>query len=195
MKGLTRWFLVGVLLLNLSAAAAVIVGWLPSTFASTLDPAAADGKVEPDRDALQLLGRQMAQRLEELQRREAELDELYRSKEVQRRVQLLAEAQAAEEPQPQTEQAEGEDAEAAAFALLSRAYENMDPESAASALTKLAGLDQDAVVQLLGTWKPRTSGAILDALAQSSPEIAAELTYEIWKRGGKIVPPPADTDR
>ena len=63
-----------------------------------------------------------------------------------------------------------------------------DPASrriATVALAELAYLDQDAVVQLLMGWRPRTSGAILDALTQADPGLAASLSYEIWKRGGK----------
>ena len=66
-----------------------------------------------------------------------------------------------------------------------RAYENMEPESAALALAELAYLDQEAVVQLLISWQPRTSGAILDALTQADPMLAASLSYEIWRQGGK----------
>jgi hypothetical protein len=82
-----------------------------------------------------------------------------------------------------------------AFLRLQRAYESMEPESAAKALIALAGRDQEAVIELLMGWKPRTSGAILDAVTQSSPSLAADLSYEIWKRSGGTAGTPARTGR
>jgi hypothetical protein len=69
-----------------------------------------------------------------------------------------------------------------AFLRLLRAYENMEPESAAKALAELATRDRRAVVELVLGSKPRTSGAILDALTQTHPGLAADLSYEIWRR-------------
>jgi hypothetical protein len=70
-----------------------------------------------------------------------------------------------------------------AFLRLLHAYENMEPESAAKAIAELAAKDKEAVVQMMLGWKPRTSGQILDALTQFNPKLAAELSYEVWKRG------------
>jgi flagellar motility protein MotE (MotC chaperone) len=78
--------------------------------------------------------------------------------------------------------AKGSPAKSEAFTRLLRAYENMEPESAAKALAGLAVRDKEAVVQLLLGWKPRTSGAILDALTQINASLAADLSYEVWKR-------------
>jgi hypothetical protein len=82
-----------------------------------------------------------------------------------------------------------------AFLRLQRAYENMEPESAAKAAAALAARDKEAVIQLLMGWKPRTSGAILDALTQANPSLAADLSYEIWKRSGNPAKPAAETGR
>jgi hypothetical protein len=73
-------------------------------------------------------------------------------------------------------------AQADAFRRLLRAYENMEPESAARALAELAQRDRRAVVELVLGSKPRTSGAILDALTRTHPGLAADLSYEIWRR-------------
>jgi len=77
------------------------------------------------------------------------------------------------DPAPQTD----------AFRRLLRAYENMEPESAARALAELATRDRRAVVELILGSKARTSGAILDALTRTHPGLAADLSYEIWRRG------------
>jgi hypothetical protein len=61
----------------------------------------------------------------------------------------------------------------------------MEPESAARAVAGLAKKDNECVVQLLLGWKPRTSGQILDALTQLDPGLAAQLSYEVWKRSGE----------
>ena len=79
-------------------------------------------------------------------------------------------------------------AKSQAFVRLQRAYESMEPESAAKALVALAARDKEVVIDLLMGWKPRTSGAILDALTQNNAGLAADLSYEIWRRSGN----PAD---
>jgi len=197
MKKSVRGFLFIVLVLNAVGLAFLGGGGLPSTRAqeSVETPVEAEPEL-PQREALRLLGEQLAQRAELLTQREAEIEELLRGGEVLRKAGL--EVTSAEgptvEPAPTetttppttaTEvNAEPGPAERA-FAQLSRAYENMEPESAALALSELASIDQEAVVQLLSTWQPRTSGAILDALTQTHPALAAQLSYEIWKRSGK----------
>lgn len=145
-------------------------------------PAAAGSVPAPE--ALRLLGQQLAARVAELDRREAELEELLRGSEVLRRAGLLP----PEPPATQRVRAGAvthEQPETSAFQSLQRVYENMEPDSAARALAQLAARDKDAVVELLLGWKPRTSGAILDALAQANPALAADLSYEIWKRDGR----------
>jgi len=79
----------------------------------------------------------------------------------------------------------GTPAKVDAFTRLQRAYETMEPESAAKALNELATRDREAVVALVLGLKPRTSGAILDAVTQINPALAADLSYTIWKRSGK----------
>lgn len=147
--------------------------------------------------ALEALGRELTSRAEELDRRETELAEARRGAEVLALAGLdRGEPEDAPEPAPASPAgADGPAAEdgaattsagGAAFQRLQKAYENMEPATAATALQRLAARDRDAVVQLLLGWQPRVSGAILDALTQSDPELAADLSYEIWKiSGGK----------
>jgi hypothetical protein len=82
-----------------------------------------------------------------------------------------------------------------AFVRLQRAYESMEPESAAKALVALAARDKEVVIDLLMGWKPRTSGAILDAVTQNNAGLAADLSYEIWRRSGNPAEPAARSGR
>jgi len=192
MRRAVYWFLVGVLLVNCVTAA--VVGSLPAPSAPA-DGTGEMSEAEPEvtRETLALLGQRLAERAAALVRREQELDELLRGAEVQRR---LAELNApAGEPAAPHAAEQPAVADGASFTRLQRAYENMEPESAAAALAELAALDQQAVLQLLAGWKPRTSGQILDALTQIDPGLAARLSYEIWRRGGNFVPPPATDGR
>lgn len=68
------------------------------------------------------------------------------------------------------------------FDKLLKAYEGMEPDNAAIALSELHGKDRLVVVDLLLGLKPRQSAAALDALAALAPRIAADVSYEIWKR-------------
>jgi flagellar motility protein MotE (MotC chaperone) len=201
MRRLAQWTLL--IVLALDAAVAVALFWgvpfgttveasTPAAHASAetaAAPAATPVETEavPTTEALRLLGRQLAARTAELDRREAELDELERSSAVLRAAGLPTADAASSEPEADADPAQataGEDTRPGdAFRTLQRAYENMEPETAARALTALAARDSEAVVQLLLGWPPRTSGAILDALATTSPELAADLSYEIWKLG------------
>ena len=187
-----RWFLVSVLMVN--CVAAVVVGTIPSPSAAT-DGTAGANQEEPEvtRETLALLGQRLAERAAALEQREQELDELLRGAEVQLR---LAEANAPSgepaEPRATEQPAPADDP---SFSRLQRAYENMEPDSAAAALAELAALDQKAVLQLLSGWKPRTSSQILDALTQIDPGLAARLSYEIWRKGGNDEPPAANSGR
>ena len=102
---------------------------------------------------------------------------------------MLARAQSLRPPAPSDAVQDGNDA----FKRIQRAYENMEPDSAAKALVELAARNQDAVVELLLGWQPRTSGAILDALTQTDPALAAELSYRVWKTGGNVAAPAASS--
>jgi len=201
MKKPIRWFLVAVLVID-AMGAAFLVGAAqpPATPSSGAAPVGQSGTpdpeatpVDPSREALRMLGSQLAERSEQLRLREEELDELIRGAEVLRQAGLEDTtepddgAATGEEPEP--------DLAEEAFDRLSRAYENMEPDSAALALTELAGIDKEAVVQLLIGWRARVSGAILDALAQTNPVLAAELSYEIWKLSGKDGTSPASSGR
>jgi flagellar motility protein MotE (MotC chaperone) len=68
------------------------------------------------------------------------------------------------------------------FQHLLRSYENMEPENAARAIEELYGKDPRAVTDTLLGIGPRQSGAILDALASTRPELAASISFEIIKR-------------
>ena len=191
MRRAVHWFLICVLMVNCVAAA--VVGTIPAPSATPGGTEVSEAEPEITRETLALLGRRLAERTAALERREQELDELLRGAEVERRVADLS-APPGEPAAPRvTEQPEP--ADDASFLRLQRAYENMEPSSAAAALAELAALDQKAVLQLLAGWKPRTSGQILDALTQIDPGLAARLSYEIWRRGGNFVPPPATDGR
>ena len=185
MRATVRWFLVVVLTLNAAAAAVLLFGPFPASWALAEDSDEAPATAPPDRDALRLLGLELAERVAELDRRQEQLEELLRSEEV------LARAQSLGGPAPSDAVQDQDGTEA--FTRILRAYENMEPESAAKALVELAARNQDAVVELLLGWQPRTSGAILDALIQTDPALAAELSYTVWKTGGNVAAPAASS--
>jgi len=208
MKVRSRWMLVGVLVANALIAMFLIGGAAaPPVAARTPAGTSMDSAADPSRDALLKLGKELAERAEKLAQREADFEELRRGEEVRLRAGLTAAADdsagpvaepavepaAAEAGKPVQERDESPADEA--FKRLSRAYENMEPDSAALALNELAEIDMQAVVQLLVGWPPRTSGGILDSLTQINPGLAAKLSYEIWKRSGKPMPLAADSDR
>jgi flagellar motility protein MotE (MotC chaperone) len=195
MRTVARWFLVAVLVLDAAFVALVLSTSVasssraePSEPAESVAPQPAPAPAPapaPTTDALQLLGRELSERAAQLERRENELEELLRGSEVLRRAGLVEEPAADPAPAPEPVTAGVGEAESpvtrAAFLSLQRAYENMEPDSAARAIAELAARDKEAVVELLLGWKPRTSGAILDALTQADPVLAADLSYEVWK--------------
>ncbi|MCP3979368.1 MAG: hypothetical protein GY716_08570 [bacterium] len=198
MRRSVRWFLIAVLVLNTAAVVVLFGGPLVLGDVTERSADAPAAMTPPTREALMALGRQLADRTQEIERRELELQELLRSEEVQRRIALLEAAKKKSSGKPGPTVAAPDPAELAereaarlAFERLQRAFENMEPESAATALAELAGLDQEAALQVFEGWKPRTSGAILDALTQTHPALAAKLSYEIWRRSGNGKPPAA----
>ncbi len=189
MKFTPRGIVFGVLALDAVVALVLFAGWvMPAGAEGTAQAADTDAAAEreewvsnPSRESLELIGKQLAARAEDLERRELELEELLRGGEVLARAGL-GEPDEADEP----EVAAGPDPaivarKEAAFTSLKKAYENMEPTSAAQALVALADRDKQAVVELLLEWKPRTSGAIMDAMTQTNPKLSADLSYEIWK--------------
>ncbi len=189
MKFTPRGIVFGVLALDAVVALVLFAGWvLPAGAEGTAQTADKDAAAEreewvsnPSRESLELIGKQLAARAEELERRELELEELLRGSEVLARAGL---GEAGEDDEPEV--AAGPDPavvarKEAAFTSLRKAYENMEPTSAAQALVALADRDKQAVVELLLEWKPRTSGAIMDAMTQTNPKLSADLSYEIWK--------------
>lgn len=198
MRASVRWFLIGVLAIDVIGAGLLLTGAIPVTRAADTGSSVQPQQPTASREVLEQLGRELSERTEALRRREAELDELMRAEEVERRLTALDE----QRRQREVAEAESSDAPAGrapernpAFENLQRAYENMEPESAAAALGELASLDEEAVLQLLAGWKPRTSGQILDALTQTDPELAGRLSYRIWKLGGKNGAAAASNDR
>jgi flagellar motility protein MotE (MotC chaperone) len=196
MRSKVRWLLAVVIAVDLIVGAAFLAGGYSPTLARTsskeepeqTEQADQTGREEVIRDALRMLGEELSRRTRELERREAELAEILRGSEVLRRAGIdpagADQDDAEEAAEARTEPvSQNED-----FMRLQRAYENMEPESAALALTELADRDQEAVVELLLGWKPRTSGSILDAITQINSSLAADLSYEIWKRRGKSAP-------
>jgi flagellar motility protein MotE (MotC chaperone) len=199
MRSFTRWLLLGVLVLDAVVVVGLFSGELTTLVAATLEaePPAAAGPAAvapvaepgPSAESLRALARELATRKDDLDRRERELDELMRGAVVLEQAGVTPAAGPAptvsSEPAPapvKPAEAEATASRAsAAFQSLQRAYENMEPDSAARALAGLAARDKAAVVQLLLGWKPRTSGAILDALTQIDAALAADLSYEIWK--------------
>lgn len=196
MNKLARWLLIGVLVGN-SMIAAFVLGGASYSPVHAQEPEPKEEQ-DPTREALRLLGEELAQRSEALEQREAEFNELTRAEELRLREALTTTPDAIADTVPGTpaqatataevdtsDASLGSDAAQQAFSRLSKAYENMEPESAALAMQELATIDGEAVVQLLSGWPPRTSGGILDALTQIDPGLSAKLSYEIWKRAGK----------
>ncbi len=165
------------------------------------DENAREGPLPQEAESLARLGRELAERLRELERREAELAELGRAEEVLRRAGIVPvpdgpdAGEDASSEVARTEAAQAHAAGPSAFDRLRRAYENMEPDTAAQALSALARRDREAVIALLAAWNPRVSGAILDALTRADAALAAELSYEVWKRSGKPVPELAKAGR
>jgi len=190
-----RWFVMLVLLINAVAGLVLLAG--PADGDGPAPGEAGYASDDPERDALRLLAEQLAARERELGLREAEIEELRRSEEVLRRLAALKESAESPDVAASREPASSVEPtiENQAFEKLQRAYENMEPESAALAISELAALDQEAVIQLLIGWNPRTSGSILDALTQTEPALAAKLSYEIWKRSGQFEAQAASSGR
>ncbi len=199
-----RWFLALVLVTDAAIALTLMLGGLSSRGIAAdkpVDkPAAADAApAPPSPETLKKLGEQLALRSAELDRKQAEVDEAIRGSEVLKRAGLAPEATPSDKPAEvkaaKKTGSKKEKAPADPFTQLQRAYENMEPDSAAKALIQLADLDKQAVVKMIVGWKPRTSGAILDALTQIKPGLAADLSYEIWRQGGNAGAEAADSDR
>ena len=207
MRRLARWFMVLVLVLDAVVVTVLLTGGTTQIFAqqapkanseqpaafepSAASESAADESTRWTKDALQLLGNALAARSEELDRRQLEVEELARSVETLKRAGIDQEAPSAGAENegntpglpPGSQQAGAHRQEL--FTRLSKTYENMEPASAAAALSKLALLDKGAVVELILGWKPRVAGAVLDELTLSDPALAADLSYGIWLLSGK----------
>ncbi len=189
MRFTPRGIVFGVLALDAVVALVLFAGWvMPAGAEGTTRAADTDAAAEreewvsnPSRESLELIGKQLAARAEDLERRELELEELLRGGEVLARAGM-GETEQVEEPEaPAGPDPAVAARKEAAFTSLKKAYENMEPTSAAQALVALADRDKQAVVELLLEWKPRTSGAIMDAMTQTNPKLSADLSYEIWK--------------
>ena len=194
MRRTVRWLLALVIGVDLAVAAVFLGASYVPSLAGPADPAGPagapaeeSGEDIPDASAaesLRLLGEELARVRRELELREAEASELLRGAEVLRRAGIELEPKETE-PEPDDYPVAEPDP---SFLRLQRAYENMEPDTAARALARLAERDRDAVVELLLGWKPRTSGAILDAITLIDAGLAADLSYEIWRLSGKTAP-------
>lgn len=107
---------------------------------------------------------------EALDRRAIELEERERQLEVLEKT-VLSRVAATAEPRVPTP-----------LERLLRAYEGMDPDNAAAALVTLHAQDPRIVTDLLIGMRSRQAAEVLDAIAAVRPEIAAELSLEVWRR-------------
>lgn len=199
MKTTMRWLLAAVTVLDIVFVLSFMSGGSAPSMAESTPPdsAVADTGVKADADAQagpteaepenwKLLGEELARRSEQLKLREQEADEILRGAEVLARAGIPTGEDAAKgvagaslEPGRKP---------SADFLRLQRAYENMEPDSAAMAMIELAKRDTNVVVELLLGWKPRTSGAVLDAITVRNAKLAADLSFRIWKRRGENGP-------
>jgi hypothetical protein len=192
MKSFLRWIVLVVLATDAAAAAALLVAAVldvraaTGAAAATARPAEAT-RVDSPREAQATPGPEVPPGPENAR-------PMGRSEEPtsnEAALASIADIPAVEEPEAGPLAARKADA----FRRLLRTYENMEPESAAKALAALAERDLEVVVELLMGFKPRSSGAILDALTQKNAALAADLSYEIWRRSGEEPPGAADSGR
>ena len=120
---------------------------------------------------------------ERLQARAEDLSERERQLAVAQQ-ELQAERKRLEELQKKVrqEKLEAQGRSAPSFDRLLKAYEGMEPENAASALAQLYERDREVVVDVLLGLRSRQAAAVLDAVAAGHPQIAADLSLEIWQK-------------
>ncbi|RMG43596.1 MAG: hypothetical protein D6718_11990 [Acidobacteria bacterium] len=183
-------------LVNAVAAAAILAvvslagreSRAQQTVPEALDPLADPVKAEAlerERTFRELVEELRAKKAE-IERREADISERERQVVILRE-ELAAELEAVKEARAALarERKAFEELRAPSFERLLKAYEGMEPDNAAKALAELFRRDQMVVVDLLLGLKPRQAAAALDALAAAQPEVAAQVSYEIWKRNPK----------
>lgn len=180
MRTSVKWLLGSVVAADAIAALVLVSGGIPVTLAEDHAAPEAAPAVSPADAALAKVAEQLKAREAAIAERENAAQEALRAAEVLQRT--AAPAPVEEKPKPKASAKKGAKEPAPPFTKLTRAYENMEPDAAARALVALAKKDREAVVDLMLGWKPRTSGAVLDAMTQREPEFAAEISYEIWKR-------------
>jgi hypothetical protein len=180
MRTSVKWLLGGVVVADGIAALVLVSGGIPSTLAEEHPAPASAPAVSPADAALAKVAEQLKAREAAIAARENEAQEALRAAEVLKRTAVPAPAE--EKSRAKSATKKGAKEPTPPFTKLTRAYENMEPDGAARALVALAKKDREAVVDLMLGWKPRTSGAVLDAMTQREPALAAEISYEIWKR-------------
>jgi flagellar motility protein MotE (MotC chaperone) len=195
-RGLVVALVVGMLANGLLLIDALSWGWIvPVTEAqATRDPSAAPA--EPERpkhpaeqgpelaratyrrliDELSAQKNRLEGRASELSERERQLQVSQQELRAQR-----AELEALREKIRQERQA-AEGQTAPSFQRLLKAYEGMEPENAAAALSQLYQRDREVVVDVLLGLRSRQAALVLDAVAAGHPQIAAELSLEIWQQ-------------
>jgi flagellar motility protein MotE (MotC chaperone) len=115
-------------------------------------------------------------RAEELSERERQLGVAQQELQTEReRLEALR-----EKVRQETLDAQGQSAPS--FERLLKAYEGMEPENAAAALAQLYQRDRDVVVDVLLGLRSRQAALVLDAVAAGHPQIAADLSLEIWQK-------------
>ena len=192
-----RHVLVGVLgaavLVNLIIAADILgnLGLLPGAEAGAKEevrapkdaPAANAGAKEAEAAYKALVSELQAQK-QTLDKKSQELAERERQVGVVR-----AELQAQQDQQPAQAARPGQQGSGGAqsqpgdsFKRLVKAFAGMEPENAARALAELYNRDRDTAIDLMLALPARRSGAILDALAQTKPGLAADISADMSHR-------------
>ena len=192
-----RHVLVGVLgaavLVNLIIAADILgnLGLLPGAEAGAKEevrapkdaPAGYAGAKEAEAAYKALVSELQAQK-QTLDKKSQELAERERQVGVVR-----AELQAQQDQQPAQAARPGQQGSGGAqsqpgdsFKRLVKAFAGMEPENAARALAELYNRDRDTAIDLMLALPARRSGAILDALAQTKPGLAADISADMSHR-------------
>jgi len=192
-----RHVLVGVLgaavLVNLIIAADILgnLGLLPGAEAGAKKevrapkdaPAGNAGAKEAEAAYKALVSELQAQK-QTLDKKSQELAERERQVGVVR-----AELQAQQDQQPAQAARPGQQGSGGAqsqpgdsFKRLVKAFAGMEPENAARALAELYNRDRDTAIDLMLALPARRSGAILDALAQTKPGLAADISADMSHR-------------
>jgi flagellar motility protein MotE (MotC chaperone) len=197
-RGLVAVLVAGMLANGLLLIDALSLGWIvPVTEAqATAGPASGEeaGETEapkhPAEQGPEIARATYRRLIDELSARKSGLEE--RAEELaerERQVEVVRQELATERTELEAlrekvrkERQEAEGRSAPSFDRLLKAYEGMEPENAAAALSQLYQRDREVVVDVLLGLRSRQAAAVLDAVAAQHPQIAAELSLEIWQK-------------